>query len=553
MQTPPISELPQLPDSVWICILKQSDSLPSMGRIGVVSKALRSYAQDPWVWKYKAEYLGISQGESALEQVKSVIISARKRAIDLAEEADQCDLSSFKGYKAFINLYQLLSAQADMHIADRVLPVLGDLQVMIPPQLFEDTKDLVLLSSKVVRFAKAFNALCSKNQVSLAGLALEWNQDDANTLNLSSKKLVKIPYVVLFLRSLEDLNLSNNRIHRLPPQVSNWDSLNNLDLSYNCLNEFPEKLETLKHLSLLDVSHNRIPSLPDWIGDFDDLTAFNYHCNPIDKLPCEIIKLFMNDDFKFDNNNKGLLSALAREVNCPIEVFKIEDGFENRNTIAFQLGDFFNILIRHLKAIRDRPKDIHERFESFTLEDIHYIQRWLQARDALVLWDALAYEIGGQNSGRDKFTESGDYFNKATEFPQWCKENKKALEKLEVLNLFDQGLSTLPKEVAYLTNLQVLHLSDNFLRTLPLELRLDRLVKLNLDHNLFTFPPSQIGRMVQLEELSIIMGGRTRVKNQWGNVFYHLKGLRVLNHNYNDAPDDLYEKLPHLRKHESEH
>jgi len=78
------------------------------------------------------------------------------------------------------------------------------------------------------------------------------------------------------------------------------------------------------------------------------------------------------------------------------------------------------------------------------------------------------------------------------------------LTNLEVLNLENNNLTSLPKEIGYLKNLEVLNLDGNKLTALPKEIGdLSNLINLNLGDNNFTSLSKEIGNLSNLERLSL--------------------------------------------------
>lgn len=92
------------------------------------------------------------------------------------------------------------------------------------------------------------------------------------------------------------------------------------------------------------------------------------------------------------------------------------------------------------------------------------------------------------------------YYNKLTALPRQIGQ----LRRLEQLALSYNELSALPGRLRRLTRLQTLYVHHNRISTLPPDLhRLRQLNTLDISHNWFTVPPPQLGQLPALVELSL--------------------------------------------------
>lgn len=121
------------------------------------------------------------------------------------------------------------------------------------------------------------------------------------------------------------------------------------------------------------------------------------------------------------------------------------------------------------------------------------------------------------------------------------------LRRLNDLNLYNTGLTQLPKNFGRLRRLNVLDLYYNKLTTLPRSMRrMKRLEQLALAHNTFTALPNTLGR---LKRLQVLYAHHNRI-SELPESFKTLKSLRVLDIGYNwfTVPPAVLASLPSLEE-----
>lgn len=92
------------------------------------------------------------------------------------------------------------------------------------------------------------------------------------------------------------------------------------------------------------------------------------------------------------------------------------------------------------------------------------------------------------------------WFSQYIRFPQTMLKYKiMALLGIKVLDLANENITRLPKEIGYLTDLEILNLSNNQLKELPNEIgHLTKLEDLSLKNNLLTNIPNSINQLTRL-------------------------------------------------------
>lgn len=113
-------------------------------------------------------------------------------------------------------------------------------------------------------------------------------------LDLSKKKLRKIPIEVFSLYNLQELNLSKNKLESIPSEIGNLTNLQKLNISANKISKLPSTIGNLTNLKELIANRNNINELPPEVGNLINLEKLDLWSNEIDKLPFEISKLQNN-------------------------------------------------------------------------------------------------------------------------------------------------------------------------------------------------------------------------------------------------------------------
>lgn len=197
-----------------------------------------------------------------------------------------------------------------------------------------------------------------------------------------------------------------------------------------------------------------------------------------------------------DTHLHQALYNFSKSLKLRIESFPVSIG---------KISPFKFEIHREIKDALTRFPNLAPKTKLPSLEDIHTVHNYENARNSLFLWKALAeaIEIDLPLSGTLDTPEA--MIEKAKGFSEWCEQHKEDLQKVKKLNLKLFRLTKLPPQIRYLTNLEILDLSFNtHLKTLPEEMgNLTKLVSLNLAVNLLQELPPWIARLTNLEELDI--------------------------------------------------
>ena len=119
------------------------------------------------------------------------------------------------------------------------------------------------------------------------------------------------------------------------------------------------------------------------------------------------------------------------------------------------------------------------------------------------------------------------------------------MSKLQILDIRDNKIMKLSKNISHLKNLKVLRIDNNRLEYLPVEIaKLDNLETLTLNNNYLTHLPTSIRELLNLKTLKLSFNNINRLDVDLG----HLKSLEVLHidsNSFTEIPTTIYH-LKHL-------
>jgi Leucine-rich repeat (LRR) protein len=124
--------------------------------------------------------------------------------------------------------------------------------------------------------------------------------------------------------------------------------------------------------------------------------------------------------------------------------------------------------------------------------------------------------------------------------------NSQAIFANKILDLSNNGLTSLSQSIFNQTNLEELNVSHNFLTgAMPAEIRkLQNLKILNASYNQMTGVPAEVGQLQKLETLDLSYNQLTGLPNELGNL-QNLKTLNLTGNQYSQQDlDYIRNKLP---------
>lgn len=227
-------------------------------------------------------------------------------------------------------------------------------------------------------------------------------------------------------RSLTTLNISGNDIVTIDD--AKFESLQNLDVSSNMLESIDKIMENCPRLEILDISYNKIKHIP--------------------ALPDRLITLNANDN----------------------QISSIDPSFSN-----LPLLRTIFIFNNNLTSIPRLPKLASRlRIDSNKLTDFPTVES--DSIEGIQLMSNMLTDIPNISKTKIQLL--------------YCCDNKISLlspknlcNSLISINLSQNSISVLPKELFSLPTLQTLTLNDNFIKEIPPEIEDSKLLQLNISSN----------------------------------------------------------------------
>lgn len=109
----------------------------------------------------------------------------------------------------------------------------------------------------------------------------EVDEEHVISLDLSGRKLKKVPAKVLKLKHLQILDLSDNKLEKLPHNFHKLSGLAYVYLQNNKIKHLPRRLRGLDNLIYLDLTNNQIDKLPFDISAMESLVWLKLRWNPL--------------------------------------------------------------------------------------------------------------------------------------------------------------------------------------------------------------------------------------------------------------------------------
>lgn len=259
------------------------------------------------------------------------------------------------------------------------------------------------------------------------------------------------------------------------------------DVSHNKLLELPKSIVHLKEIEKVEVSFNRLKTLPEGFSEFPNLERLGLRCNCLLELPD-----FSSEKLKQANVSDNFLTEIPPTL-CSLK----KSELDARNNLNGYLNDSIPASY-HLKKIH--------MAEHYNEQSIQTIDDLIDDACQNVLKDWVETSPEGENRKEAcnrivSFLVMPNqvhlYLNtlNLSCLPEIFKDSR--FNKLQVLNLSNNNLESIPKEIADLKQLKCLDLSNNKLETIPEEIMNSEQIMIDVINNKFTsLPPSFLKKLV---------------------------------------------------------
>lgn len=163
---------------------------------------------------------------------------------------------------------------------------------------------------------------------------------------------VIIDDIIYNIQTTYKLDLSNKKLQKIPNEVFRLIYLTHLDISNNNIIEIPEDINKLFCLEELNVSNNKIIFLPQALIALKYMKTFKFNNNFIEFAPLNVTRWILNkfrsdhceiQNIKFANILKKLYDIDTRKFNCKFlndtEIFCKHGEIIDKNFLCTLLHD----------------------------------------------------------------------------------------------------------------------------------------------------------------------------------------------------------------------
>ncbi|NXF11509.1 LRC40 protein, partial [Smithornis capensis] len=388
-------------------------------------------------------------------------------------------------------------------------------------------------------------------------------------LDVSNNQLTDIPPSLALLVNLVRLNLAWNQLQELPADLSSMTSLRQLDCTKNCLEMVPPELATMPSLEQLYLRKNKLRSLPEFpsckllkelhagenqieslnaesLKHLSSLSVLELRDNKIKAVPEEITLLQRLE--RLDLANNDISSAVGSSCGTGIVPQLHQPCLDLLPDLVFVscLKKGTQELLKYLRSkiqedgpgSREEPPGTAMTLPSQSRVNMHAITslKVLEYSDKQALgipedlWDAVgSTPVATVNFSKNQLAEVPPRivelkdsvcdvnlgFNKIPSVSlELCR-----LHRLTHLDLRNNILTSLPKEMEALTKLQIINLAFNRFKVFPSVLyQLPALETILLSNNqVGSVDPEQLRGMDRLGTLDLQNNDLLQVPPELGN------------------------------------
>jgi Leucine-rich repeat (LRR) protein len=290
------------------------------------------------------------------------------------------------------------------------------------------------------------------------------------------------------------LDFADNNLKMVPDTISCLHNLVQLKLDNNSINSMPASICLLSALTVLSAKNNLLTSFPDCMSTMVDLSELWLDSNVISNIPSTILHLKKLRKLSLPSNRIALLPPELPKVTS-LKFLFLDDNLIQRLPLEYGVFTSLTKLDLGTHQIWSPPADILKQALGVWFSYLDSLFLPLKTKGAF----GNGRANGQTNPGKMKLCRFG-----LSEFPPEISRFPLQFLSLTDINMDENRLSTLPREVGKLTNLTVLSLAKNLFRACPSILgKLFNLTDINLERNLLTYLPMEIGSLTALKTLHV--------------------------------------------------
>jgi len=249
-------------------------------------------------------------------------------------------------------------------------------------------------------------------------------------------------------------------------------------------------------------------------------------------------------------NDINLWNSIGRQMQLPTNQCDKENikkiTLETKNNIKNNFLSTFDFHCPSISSPNVFDIKVNKLASSYTIDDINTLRLILRqadkAKEVINFWNALKNQaqIGGEAAPQlDQIESIGELLSQAEGFQNWFQNHLVELSQLQMLDVSNNQLTSLPAEIGKLTQLQRLLVENNQLTSLPAEIgQLAQLQTLGVRNNQLTSLPAEIGKLVQLGWLEVSNNQLTSLPAEIGQLA-QLQRLIVRNNQLTSLPAEI--------------
>ncbi|KAF6025310.1 LRRC40 [Bugula neritina] len=396
------------------------------------------------------------------------------------------------------------------------------------------------------------------------------NLVELDDLDVSNNKLCTLPATIGQLVKLKSINLSNNNLTVLPSQIQFLKGIRTLDLTHNQLTSLPKELGYMRSLEQLYVRHNKLKELPllehcsnlkelhlgnnlltcfgsDQLQCLNSLTVLDVRDNKIAIVPVEITQLTTLERLDISNND---VSALPYELGNMVHLKSlVVDGNPMRSIRRDIIARGSEGIKKYLRSRIEMPEEPKKAaavsssgsgqtglFGGGEQVDAHSVK----VSRALDYSGKKAEEVPPEIWELGVSTQVTDLNLSKNQIKQWPSSLVLLSDWVVTVNLGFNKLTALHTDLGLCLRLQNLDLRNNCLSTLPKEMEsLQNLHTLILSVNRFGEVPAVVYKLKSLETLLISGNQVAQIDVSSLRQLDKLSSLDLQNNNISVVPPEL--------------